>query len=137
MSRLDKLITQAAEKQAAAVEAEVQEMAIKPDDIPNDVWELIQENGALATQRLNEILSSPRFTRLRAGDQAKLIALAQNRAYGMPKQNTAAMNGKNRGLAGDVTASELRDLAARAALPEYKRIGKHPLDDIEDAILTE
>ena len=120
---------------AAALEDEVTRMDHKPDDIPADVWELIQDNGRLATERLNEILASPRFTRLRAGDQAKLIALAQNRAYGQPKTNNAASQAsRKKGGAGDVTASELRQLASRATLPEYKRTAV-PLDDIEDATI--
>jgi hypothetical protein len=73
--------------------------------------------------------------RLRAGDQAKLIALAQNRAYGMPKTNNAASQAnRKRGGASDVTAATLRDLASRAALPEYKQSGKS-LEDIEDATI--
>lgn len=123
MGRADKLIAAAKDAQGAAVEAEVQDMSPKPDDIPHDVWELIQETGELATRRLHEIISGPRFMRLRAGDQAKLIALAQNRAYGMPKQNNAATaGGKKRALAGDVTASELQAMADRTVLPEYSRV---------------
>lgn len=135
MGRGDKLVAQAKQAQQVDEAVEIQEMALKPDDIPAEVWAMIQENGELATRRLNEILGSPRFARLRAGDQAKLIALAQNRAYGMPKTNNAASAGKRRGTSGDVTATELRQLASRAALPEYSRIGKMELDDAEDAVI--
>lgn len=89
----------------------------KPDNIDNDTWLLIQDNGRLATERLNEILSSPRFSRMRPGDQAKLIKLAQDRAYGLPASN----KGENKRPIVDVTAKELRDKANRAALPEYRK----------------
>lgn len=135
MGRAATLIANAQAAQAKEVEAEIEEHSLRPDDIPADVWNLIQDNGRLATERLNEILASPRFTRLRAGDQAKLIALAQNRAYGQPKTNNAASQAsRKKGGAGDVTASELRQLASRATLPEYKRTAV-PLDDIEDATI--
>ena len=134
MGRMDAMLAATKQAEAEQVEAEIEEHSLRPDDIPADVWELIQENGRLATERLNEILASPRFTRLRAGDQAKLIALAQNRAYGMPKTNNAAATAnRKRGGLMDATASELRDLASRAALPEYKRTAID-LSKIEDAV---
>ena len=107
---------------AVALEGEVERMDSRPDDISAEVWDMIQENGELATTRLNEILSSPRFLRIRASDQAKLIALAQNRAYGSPKQNRA--DNKRSGKLVDVTAHELGELAQRATLPEYKQSAK-------------
>ena len=116
------LVAKAAEAHKEAMANEIEEMSFKPDDIPADVWNLIQENGRLATERLNEILSSPRFARLRPGDQAKLITLGQNRAYGQARTNNAAANNKRRVSASDVTATELRDLANRSTLPEYRRI---------------
>lgn len=124
MSRLERVRALQAQADAAATEAELERMDGRPEDIPEDVWEMIQENGRLATERLHEILISPKFMRLRAGDQAKLISLAQNRAYGMPKTNKVDPN-KHRGTLIDVTASELNDLAHRATLPEYKRVDRH------------
>ncbi len=106
-----------------ALEGEVERLDSRPDDITAEVWDLMQENGELATQRLNEILTSTRFLRLRASDQAKLIALAQNRAYGSPKQNRDNENRRGGKLI-DATASELGDLLRRASLPEYKRSAK-------------
>ena len=105
-----------------SLEHEVERLNVKPDDVPAHVWDLILENGELATVRLNEILSSPKFLRIRAGDQAKLIALAQNRAYGTPKQNR--IDPKKGGQLIDVTAHELGKLVERAALPEYKKSEK-------------
>ncbi len=115
MGRALQLQEQAKAEAAKEVEVEIEEHSLRPDDVPADVWELIQENGRLATERLNELLSSPRFSRLKASDQARLIALAQNRAYGMPKtNNAAAAANRKRGGASDVTASTLRNLAERA-----------------------
>lgn len=91
----------------------------KPDNIPHDVWLLVLENGRLATERLNEILRSPRFARLRAGDQAKLIKLAQDRAYGAP---AAPKLDNNKGKVLDLTAEGMRALSSRTDLPEYRRI---------------
>jgi len=121
MSRLAAALQKADTIEAANVEEEVTLMIAAPDDVPADVWELIQENGRVATERLNELLTSPRFTRLKAGDQARLIALGQNRAYGMPKANNA--NKDNRRVSGgDVTAAELNNLVGRATLPEFQRV---------------
>ena len=132
MGRADQLMASKAAIADAAVADEIEEMNARPDDMPADVWHLVQENGRLATEKLNAILSSPRFARLRPGDQAKLIALAQNRAYGQPKTNSGAIAGKRRGLSSDVTATELRDLASRTSLPEYSRLPKSAA--IEDAV---
>lgn len=127
--------TKETEQQAAddaAVSDELERLDFKPDDIPSDVWDLIQENGRVATERLHDILLSPRFMRFRPGDQAKLIALAQNRAYGTPKQNRVDDN-KRRGAMVDVTANELGRLVERSALPEYKRsISATVIEDAEE-----
>ena len=131
MSSMLSILKEADEKQAGieqaaddviAVEGEVERLNARPDDVPSDVWDLMLENGELATTRLHEILLSPRFPRLRASDQAKLIALAQNRAYGTPKQNR--VDPKRGGQLIDVTAHELGKLVERAALPEYKKSDK-------------
>lgn len=90
----------------------------KPDNVPADVWALVQDNGRLATERLNEILGSPRFHRMKASDQARFIKLAQDRAYGQPGQ---ANDGNKKGLVIDITAQEMAKLAKRAELPEYMR----------------
>lgn len=128
MGRLEQALVASAGGEQSRVDAEVERMNAAPDDVPADVWALIQENGRVATERLNELLTSPKFTRLRATDQARLIALAQNRAYGTPKANKAADNRVTRG--GDVTAAELNGLVHRATLPEYSRVKSK---DVEDA----
>lgn len=89
----------------------------QPEHIDADTWALIQDTGRLACERLYAILSDPKFLRLRAGDQAKLIALAQTRAYGI----AVAKKEAKRGRIIDVTAEQLRDTAVRAALPEYRK----------------
>lgn len=131
MGRLDNLLVQASVENEKAVEAEVEDLSFRPDNIDAETWSLILENGQLATLRLNEILRSPNFHRMKAADRAKIIQLAQNRAYGLPAQNKSGEGGKKKAGVGDVTAAELRDLASRAALPEY-RSTKIAMD-VEDA----
>jgi hypothetical protein len=131
MGRLNGLITQSQVASQEAIEAEVEDLSFRPDNIDAETWAIILENGRLATERLNEILRSPSWVRLKAADKAKLIQLAQNRAYGLPAQNKNGDGSKRKAGIGDVTAAELRDLASRAALPEYRNT-KVSLD-VEDA----
>lgn len=124
MGKASKAIAAIVEQEAAteqeALEVEVEAISMRPADVPADVWDLIQDNGRLATERLNDLLKSPRFMRYKPADQARLIALAQNRAYGTPKSNRADTN-KRRGGMTDVTAASLRGLVSRATLPEYRQ----------------
>lgn len=132
MGRATQLLDQVQMTAQKDVEAEVEKLDFRPDNIDAETWALIQENGRIATERLNEILVSPKFLRLRAGDQAKLIALAQNRAYGLPQTNRHDSN-KRKGTITDVTASELRQLADRTTLPEYKLVRNTvEIDDAEE-----
>lgn len=112
-----------ADQVAASVEIEMGEIIPlnQPDNIPSDVWALIQENGRLATERLNELLNSTRFHRLKASDQAKLIQLAQDRAYGRPDPGVKRTIKTVSHEIHDATAYSLRDLQSRLALPEYSR----------------
>lgn len=132
MGRLDNLIVKSEAEAGEKLEAEIETLDFRPDNIDAETWGIILENGRLATERLNEILRSPSFVRLKAADKAKLIQLAQNRAYGLPAQNKLADTGKRKAGIGDVTAAELRDLASRAALPEYRNTSVS-LSDVEDA----
>lgn len=137
MGRLSDLVAKSSTKTAEVLEEETKDGVVevldgRPDNIPAEVWDLIQENGELATKRLNEILTSPRFHRIRAGDQAKLIALAQNRAYGMPQSNRDNSS-KRQTNASDVTQAALNALASRAALPEYRRSNNAV---VEDAVIV-
>lgn len=130
MGRANELLQVAQVAAKQQVDAEVETLDFRPDNIDADTWALIQEGGRLATERLVEILSSPKFMRLRAGDQAKLIALAQNRAYGLPQTNRFD-SGKRKGQSTDVVAAELRALVDRTTLPEYR--GVKSTVDIDDA----
>lgn len=103
----------------------------KPDEMPADVWELVQENGRVATERLHEILTSERFKRLRASDQAKLIKLAQDRAYGVPTASRAS--DKKGGPVIDMTSEEMRAIANRAKLPEYRYAETANVKGVDDA----
>lgn len=128
------LETMAVASKEAVVEEIEAATSFRPDDVPEDVWRQIQDNGRLATELLGQILESPRFLRYRPSEQAKLIALAQNRAYGMPKAavNTQA-NGKRRAGSMDVTQHALNNLVSRATLPEYKNVVVAvELDDEDD-----
>lgn len=133
MGRLQKVLSEqpTAAQQREQVDQEIERLDFRPDDIDADTWALIQENGRLATERLYQILSSPKFLRLRAGDQAKLISLAQNRAYGMPKTNKAE-DGRRKGTFKDVTAEALNSLVHRASLPEYQTKQPNEVDDAEE-----
>lgn len=133
MGRATKLLASAQEAVAQQIEAEVETevMSFRPDEIPAEVWETIQENGKLATERLHAILSSPKFMRYRPGDQAKLIKLAQDRAYGLPKSGNTQSSGKRSGIARDVTQHELNALVAKATLPEYK-LTRATIEDAEE-----
>lgn len=106
-----------------AIEGEVAKIG-QPDHIDDATWSLIQDTGRLATEKLWQILNSPRFERYRPADQARLIKMAQDRAFGAvaAKKEVRRVNSK------DVTAEELNSMAARAKLPEYK---------IEDAVIIE
>ena len=90
--------------------------------IPHDVWQLMQQNGQLATTRLNEMLQAHNFYRLKGSEQTRLIALAQDRAYGKSDagikrtiKTTVSVQMR------DATAQTLAKLDVRASLPEYNR----------------
>lgn len=104
------------------LEGVVGPMDAPPDGIAPETWNLIKENGHLATVRLNEILNSKRFHRLSASSQARLIQLAQDRAFGKPIAQKAVTKSL---VITDATARALADQAQRAALPEYRRSAAH------------
>lgn len=90
-----------------------------PEHVPDDVWQVMQENGRQATQRLQELLTSARFHRLKTSDQARLIALAQERAYGKPDPGVKR-SVKVHAHVSDATALALAKAADRTRLPEYR-----------------
>jgi hypothetical protein len=107
-------------QESAAVDREVAQIYKpgKPDHVDDQTWDLIQETGREACARLHEIITGPRFSRLRAGDQAKLIKLAQERAFGTIISNRA----EKKAVRTNTTAEELGKLADRARLPEYRKL---------------
>lgn len=120
------------ERRQEAIEGEVAEMHPAPDNIPPDVWRLIQDNGRIATRRLNELLTSARFHRLKASEQAKLISLAQTRAYGAPQAATKRV-AKTVLHINDATAAALPDMASRTSLPEYASNPEtRPVSDLQE-----
>lgn len=119
---------------AAAAVGELEAMDGRPETIPKHVWAIMRENGELATKQLNSLLRSPKFPRLSASDQAKLITLAQNRAYGTPQSGVAKQR-KSRAGSGDIVQAELDSLVYRASLPEYR--GRSEEVDDADVVYDE
>jgi hypothetical protein len=92
----------------------------KPNQyIPDEVWRMIQMNGAAAVERLARIIASPAFNRLPVRDQLKAISMAYDQAY-RPSTPTAIelkMNPAN--TDGELNALKL--LARQALdLPELR-----------------
>ena len=116
IQRLNETLESDVELEAATDRPEIVQLN-QPDNIPKDVWDMIQDNGRVATQRLNELLNSPRFHRLRAGEQAKLIQLAQDRAYGRPEQGQKRITKTVSHELSDETARALRNAQTRMNLP--------------------
>jgi hypothetical protein len=76
---------------------------------------LLQSAGHTAAERLDELLRSSGFKRLRPSEQAKLIELALNRAYGPPIKREMSVT-----LSGNVSDAVAASLARLSAydLPE-------------------
>jgi hypothetical protein len=93
----------------------------RPTTIPPDVWTQLQAAGATAAERLADLLASKAFERLKPPDQARLIELALNRAYGPPikREMTLSLSGN----VSDAVAASLARLSS-ADLPE---LGSKPL----------
>ena len=87
----------------------------RPQNIPAATWSALQEAGHEAAERLRDLIQSPRFERLKPGDQARLIELALTRAYGPPikREMTLSLSGN----VSDAVAESLGRLAS-ADLPE-------------------
>jgi len=97
----------------------------KPDAIPDHVWQTLQDAGSAASERLLALLTGKSFERLKAGDQARLIQLALDRAYGPPVK--ASMSLQLSGSVSDAVAESLGRLASHD-LPEMRR--KAPSRDV-------
>jgi len=92
-------------------------MEARRGDIPPETWALIQQAGHKAAERLLDLIEKPAFSRMKVTDQARLIELALNRAYGPPIQKSAtlALSGK----ISDAVADELARLSEQD-LPENR-----------------
>lgn len=86
-----------------------------PSNIPPETWAMLQEAGHSAAERLRDLLQSSSFARLKPGDQARLIELALNRAYGPPIKREMSLT--LTGEVSDATSQILASLAERD-LPE-------------------
>jgi len=129
MKQIQKQLQQLKENQAGGDDQASRQLAselaelsspTRPDDIPPDVWSLIQDNGRLATERLNEILNDPRFIRYSPAAQAKLIQLAQDRAYGRANPGVKRVEKRVSHELADATAASLNRAKSRLHLPEYR-----------------
>tara|TARA_R110002167_G_scaffold74809_6_gene209113 strand:- start:1162 stop:1569 length:408 start_codon:yes stop_codon:yes gene_type:complete len=87
----------------------------RPSAIPPNVWVLLQSAGERAAGKLNDMLSSIKFDRLKPTEQARLVELALNRAYGPPIKREMSLQ-----LTGNVSDAVAASLASLSAtdLPE-------------------
>jgi len=87
----------------------------RPTAIPPNVWVLLQSAGERAAGKLNDMLSSAKFDRLKPTEQSRLIELALNRAYGPPIKREMSLQ-----LTGNVSDAVAASLASLSAtdLPE-------------------
>lgn len=91
------------------------DVAPKPDSVPAHVWTTLQAAGERAADKLLDMLSSKKFDRLRPSEQARLVELALNRAYGPPIKREMSLT-----LTGNVSDAVAASLATLSAtdLPE-------------------
>lgn len=98
----------------------------RPDGIPADVWALLQDAGALAAERLRDMLASPRFAKFPVTAQRALIELALTRAYGLPVRRSVSVNLSSTDA--DAIAASLVDL--HNGLPERQSAAHRAARDI-------
>ena len=101
-------------------DAETSPLDGKPDTIPAHVWQTLQDSGAMAAQRLSDLLHGKSFERLKVGDQTRLIQLALDRAYGPPIKREMSL--QLSGTVSDAVAESLGRLAS-TELPEMRGKG--------------
>lgn len=105
--------------QDAASDPQQLAMSQQSPDIPEHVWAVLREAGEEAANRLLQILQSPRFPTLRGSEQRALIALAFDRAYGLPVRRSLSVNLSSDNS--DAIAASLHSL--QDALPERAQDG--------------
>jgi hypothetical protein len=93
----------------------------RPPDIPPETWQALQDAGHSAAERLRDLLQAKAFERLKPSDQARLIELALNRAYGPPIKREMSLT-----LSGNVSDAVAASLARLSAvdLPEFATDGR-------------
>ena len=111
------------ENLAAPSETAPESVAKRPDNIPPATWEALSEAGHVAAERLLDLLQSKSFERLKSGDQARLIELALNRAFGPPIKREMSLTLS--GTVSDAVAESLSNLAS-VDLPEMAAHGRKP-----------
>lgn len=89
----------------------------KPDAMPPEAWEALQQAGTRAAERLRDLIEANSFKRLKPTDQARLIQLALDRAYGPPVKREMSLTLS--GTVSDAVAESLGRLAS-ADLPEMR-----------------
>lgn len=99
------------------IDGEVMPLASAAQDIPPHVWNMLQEAGELAAQRLVSILKGKAFMSYAPSAQRALIELALTRAYGLPVRKALNVNLSTSDA--DAVAASLADL--QQALPEHAR----------------
>jgi len=90
----------------------------KPAAIPPRTWQVLQEAGEKAAERLRDLLASQAFAKMKPTDQARLIELALTRAYGAPVSRSIAVTATSDSA--DAVAAVLARMAS-APLPEMTR----------------
>jgi len=93
----------------------------RPDAIPPEAWAALQEAGQAAAERLRDLIAAKSFERLRPSEQARLIQLALDRAYGPPVKREMSLTLS--GNVSDAVAESLGRLAS-AELPEFTADGR-------------
>lgn len=90
------------------------------EDIPPHIWQLLQNTGERAANRLYELLEPMRFAKLPASVQRGLLDLALTRAYGLPVRRSVNVSLGKGDL--DAVAASLADLTDN--LPERSPMGR-------------
>ena len=104
--------------QPTSTDSEQDAPAKRPDNIPPATWQALSEAGHQAAERLLDLIKAKSFERLKPTDQARLIELALNRAYGPPIKREMSLT-----LSGNVSDAVAESLGALAgtSLPEFSR----------------
>lgn len=91
--------------------------------MPQSVWEMVQQSGALASQRLHELMSNPKFSKMSPKDQLAAIQIAMTMAYGPGGAPTKHLHLHASNTPKNPGGNELNNLASfsRRSLPEFSK----------------